>query len=57
MKPTCTATMQYGDEQESCMVYQADYAPQGNCKSVTEALIMVNNMHEEDVGITGCMEL
>ena len=31
------------------MVYQAEYPPQGNCKSVIEALIVANNVHEEDV--------
>ena len=25
------------------------HRPQGNCKSVIEALIMANNVHEEDV--------
>ena len=31
------------------MVYQAEYTPQGNRKSATEALILSNNVHEEDV--------
>ena len=32
------------------MVFQAEYPPQENCKSVIEALIMSNKMHEEDAG-------
>ena len=40
--------MQYGDAEESCMVDQAQYLPQGNCKSVIEGLFMANNVHEED---------
>ena len=40
-------TMQYRFEGKSCIVYQAEYPPQGNCKSVIEALIMANNVHEE----------
>ena len=47
---TCIVTMQHGDEQESCMVYQAEYPPQGNCRSVIQALIMAKNVHEQDVG-------
>ena len=43
-------TMQCGDEQETCVVYQAEYAPQGNCESVIEALMMANNVHEDDAG-------
>ena len=31
------------------MFCQAEYPPQGNCKSVTDALMMANNVHEEDV--------
>ena len=46
---TCIVTMQHGDEEESCMVYQAEYPPQGNFLSVIEALIMANNVHEQDV--------
>ena len=46
---TCIITMQYGDEEDSCMVFQAGYPPQGNCTSLVEALIMANNVHEEDV--------
>ena len=44
-----TVTIQYRYEGKSCIVYQAEYPPQGNCKSVMEALIMANNVHEEDV--------
>ena len=33
---TGTITMQYGDEDETCMVYQAEYPPQGNRKSLIE---------------------
>ena len=47
---SCTVTMQYGDEKESRMLYQAEYPPHGNCMSVIEALLMANNLHEEDVG-------
>ena len=36
----CIITMQYGDEEDSCMVFQAGYPLQGNCMSVVEALIM-----------------
>ena len=36
------------DEDTFCMVHQAEYPPQGNCKSVMEVLIMANNVHEED---------
>ena len=32
------------------MVDQAEYPPQGNCKSVIEALIMANNVREEITG-------
>ena len=33
-----------------CVVYQAVYPPQGNCKSVIEALIMASSVREEDAG-------
>ena len=36
---TCTVTMQYGDEEETCVVCQAEY-PRRETKSVMEALIM-----------------
>ena len=39
--------MQYGDEDETCIVHQAEYPPQRNCKSVVEALVMANNVDEE----------
>ena len=42
--------MHYGDEDEMCMVYLADYPPQGNCKSVIEAFVMANNVREENAG-------
>ena len=42
--------MQDGDEEETCVVYQVEYPPQGRCKSVIEALITSNNVHEEDAG-------
>ena len=45
-----TVTTQCGDEDETCMVYQADDQPQGNCKSVMEARILADNGCEEDVG-------
>ena len=32
--------MRYGDEEETCMVYQVEYPPQGNCKSVVEAFFI-----------------
>ena len=41
--------MRYGDESDTCVIYQAGYPPQGNCKSVIEYLIMANNVHEGDV--------
>ena len=47
---TSMVTRQCGDEDETCTVYQADYPPQGACKSVMEALIMGNNVHKEDAG-------
>ena len=42
-------TMQYGDEEDSCMVFQAGYPLQGNCMSVVKALIAANNVHQEEV--------
>ena len=45
-----TVTMQYGDEEETCMVNWAEYPPQGSCTSVIEALIVANTVHEEDAG-------
>ena len=36
--------MQYGDEEETSVVYQA------SCKSVMEVMIRANNVHEEDAG-------
>ena len=42
---TCMITMQYGDKDDTCMVGQAEYPAQGNCK----APIMASNVHEEDV--------
>ena len=42
---TCMITMQYGDKDDTCMVDQAEYPAQGNCK----APIMASNVHEEDV--------
>ena len=47
---TCIVTIQYGDEDDACMVYLAECPPQGNFKSVIEALIMANNVHEKDAG-------
>ena len=44
------STIQYDDEEESCMAYQAEYPPQGNCESVVEVLIVANNVHEENAG-------
>ena len=38
--------MQCDDEDTSCMVYQAEYPPQGNCRWVIEALIMASHVHE-----------
>ena len=46
---SCIVTMQHGDDEEVCVVYQAEYPPQGNCKSVVEALIMANNVHRKDL--------
>ena len=43
---TCTVTMQCGDEEESCVVCQPDGPPQGNYESVTEALIVANNVDD-----------
>ena len=42
---TCIVAMQHGDAEETCKVYQPEYSPQENCKSVVEALIMANNVH------------
>ena len=44
--------MQYGDEEQTCVVYQAEaeFPPQANCKSVIEPLIMTNSVHEEGAG-------
>ena len=47
---TCPVTVQYGDEEQTCVVYQAEFPPQANCMSVIEALIMTNNVREEDAG-------
>ena len=44
----CIVTMQNGGDEETCVVKQAEYPPQGNCKSVIEALIMTNNVRHED---------
>ena len=44
---TCMVSMQCGDEDEMCMVCQAAYPPQVNCKLVIEALVLANNAHEE----------
>ena len=41
--------MQRGGEKESCLVLQAEKPPQGNCKSVLQALVMANNVRERDV--------
>ena len=46
---TCMVIIQCDDEETSCMVHQTEYPLQGNCKSVIEALIVANNVHEEDV--------
>ena len=46
---TCIGTMRYGDESDTCVIYQAGYPPQGNCKSVMEDLITANKVQEEDV--------
>ena len=50
--------MQFGDGAQTCMVYQADHPPQGNCKSAIEALIVGINVHEEEVDSrkVGCHE-
>ena len=45
---TCEVAMQFGDGAQTCMVYQADHPPQGNCKSAIEALIVANHVHEEE---------
>ena len=45
---SCIVTKQNGDEEESCMVYQAEYPPQENCESVVEVLLMPNSVHGED---------
>ena len=46
---TCIVSMQFGQEEESCMVYQAECPPWGSSKSVKGALSMANIVHEEDV--------
>ena len=46
----CTSTMQYGDEERTCVISQAEYPPKGNCKSVLEALIMASIVHDEGAG-------
>ena len=40
---TCRDTTQYGDEEETCVVWQAGYPPQRNC-TVIEALIVAKTM-------------
>ena len=47
---TGIVTMQYVDEEETCVVYQAEHPPQGNCQSVVQGLIMANHVHEVDAG-------
>ena len=47
---TSIVTMQYGDEDETCMVYQAAYPQEETCMSVMKALIMANYAHVEDAG-------
>ena len=32
-----------------CMVYQAEYPPQGSCKSATQAVLLGKSVHEEGV--------
>ena len=39
---TCMVTVHYGDNEDTCMVYQTAYPPHGNCKSVMEPPIMAN---------------
>ena len=46
---SCIVTMQHGDDEEVCFVYWAEYPPHGNCKAVLEALIVANNLHQEDL--------
>ena len=46
---TCIVTM-LCHEEETCMVCNAGCPPQGNCKSVIEALKMASNWHGEDAG-------
>ena len=46
---TCIVTMQCDDEEQSCVVYQAEYPPQGNWNSVIETTIMASHVREEDV--------
>ena len=44
---SCIVTVQNGCDEETCLVKHAEYPPQGNCKSVIEALIMTNNVRHE----------
>ena len=46
---SCIVTTQHGDDEEVCVVYQAEYPPHGNCKAVLEALILANSVHQEDL--------
>ena len=45
---SCILTMQHGDDEEICLVHQAACPARGNCKSVIEALLMANNVRQED---------
>ena len=45
---SCIVTVQKCGDEETCVVKQAEYPPQGKCKSVIEALIMTRNVRHED---------
>ena len=47
---------QFGDEPDESVIFQAECPPQGHCRSVLEALIMANNLHDEHEGTlkVGC---
>ena len=51
---SCTVTRQHGDDEETCVVYQAEHAPQGTCKSVIEALLWPTTYTKKIPILFGC---
>ena len=51
---SCTVTRQHGDDEETCVMYQAEHAPQGTCKSVIEALLWPTTYTKKIPILFGC---